>query len=253
MIAKTESEIKNLRDAGKRMKEVAGEVLALVRPGVSSWELEVAARAATKRLGAEPAFLGYKSKGERAPYPAVLCVSINDEIAHSPPRREKMLRPGDVVSVDFGLNYKDAFMDTAYTLGVGVVDTKAQNLIRGTEEALPVGIAAAVAGGHLGDIGEAVAAVAKKYKLGIVKDLRGHGVGAAVHELPHVPNFGKRGEGEEIPEGLVLAIEPIFAEGGGALVSGKDGFTLSTTDGSRAAHFEHTVLITKNGPEILTA
>ncbi len=253
MIAKTQTQIDGLREAGRRMKLVVDEVLALVRPGVGSMELEMKAREVTKRLDAEPSYLGFKNKGEEHAYPAALCVSINNEIAHSPPNLHKILKAGDVVSVDFGLVYKGYFMDTAYTLAVGEVDAKAKNLIEGTREALPAAIEAARVGNTVGDIGAAVEAVAKRYKLGIVKDLRGHGVGNDVHEDPNVPNFGKAGKGEKLVEGLVLALEPIFAEGKGALIDGGDGFTYSTEDGSRAAHFEHTILITKDGPEILTA
>lgn len=233
------------------MAEVVREVLAAVKPGVSSMELERIAREATKRVDAVPSYLGYGVKGENI-YPAALCVSINDDIAHSPPTPDKILKKGDVVSIDFGLNYKGAFMDTAYTIAVGEVDSKAKNLIAGTEAALAVGIDAARVGGKTGDIGAAVEAVAKQYKLDVVRDLRGHGVGKAVHEAPNIPNFGTKGKGVEMVEGLVIAIEPIFAEGSGEMVDKGDGFTYTTKDGSRAAHFEHTVLITKDGPEILT-
>lgn len=251
MIAKSEIQIETLREAGKRMAQVVEEVLAKIAPGVSAMELEEVARAVTKRLDATPSYLGFKTKGEKK-YPAALCVSINDDIAHSPPTPEKIFKTGDVVSVDFGLSYKGAFMDIAYTLSVGKPDAEAQNLIAGTQLALEEGIAAVRVGGYTGDIGAAVAAVAKRYKLGIVKDLRGHGVGGAVHELPNIPNFGKAGEGDKLVEGLVIAIEPIFAEGSGAMVDKGDGFTYTTKDHSRAAHFEHTILITKDGPEILT-
>jgi methionyl aminopeptidase len=251
MIVKTETQLEGLREAGKRMREVVDEVLALVRPGVPSLELEAKAREVTKRVGAEPSYLGFRNKGE-PPYPAALCVSVNNEIAHSPPKPEKILKAGDVVSIDFGLVYKGYFMDTAHTVAVGEVDKAAKNLIEGTREALPAAIEAARVGNTVGDIGAAVESIAKKYKLGIVKDLRGHGVGNDVHEDPLVPNFGKAGKGELLVEGLVLALEPIFAEGDGALVDGGDGFTYSTRDGSRAAHFEHTIVITKDGPEILT-
>ncbi|MBP9711006.1 MAG: type I methionyl aminopeptidase [Candidatus Pacebacteria bacterium] len=251
MIARTPTQVEGLREAGKRMRIVVDEVMALVRPGVGSMELEMKAREVTARVEAEPSYLGYKNQGEDA-YPAALCVSVNNEIAHSPPKPEKILKAGDVVSVDFGLVYKGYFMDTAYTVAVGEVDAAAKNLIEGTREALPVAIDAARVGNTVGDIGAAVEKMAKKYKLGIVKDLRGHGVGNDVHEDPNVPNFGKAGKGEKLVEGMVLALEPIFAEGGGALIDGGDGFTYSTSDGSRAAHFEHTILITKDGPEILT-
>lgn len=246
MIAKTQQEIEGLREAGKRMAEVVREVLALVGPGVSSMQLEDAARAATERVGAKPSYLGYRK------YPAALCVSINSDIAHSPPAPDKILQEGDIVSIDFGLSYQGFFMDTAYTLAVGKADAKGKNLIAGTELALEEAIAAARVGGHVGDIGAAAEAVAKRYKLGVVKDLRGHGVGKAVHEQPNIPNFGKAGQGERLVQGLVIAIEPIFAEGSGVLIDKGDGYTYTTKDGSRAAHFEHTVLLTENGPEILT-
>lgn len=234
------------------MAEVVREVLALVEPGVASMDLDAAAAAATHKRGAVPSFLNYKAKGESKPYPATLCVSINEEVVHSPPSHEKILKEGDIVSLDFGLSYEGAFMDTAHTLAVGVVNARGKELIDATREALEVGINAARAGRHLGDIGEAVSEIARAHKLGVIKTLSGHGVGAAVHEPPYVPNYGKRGEGEEIPEGLVIAIEPMFTEGSGALTFDKDGYTFRSKDGTRGAHFEHTILITKDGPEILT-
>ena len=252
MIASTQNEIDTLREAGKRMAEVVREVLAKVGPGVPSMELEEVARAATKRMDATPSYLGYETAGEK-PYPAALCISINEDIAHSPPSPDKILRAGDIVSIDFGLNYKGFFMDTAHTLAVGKTDARGQNLVAGTEIALEEAIAAAQVGGHTGDIGAAAEAVAKRYKLDVVRDLRGHGVGKAVHEAPNIPNFGKVGKGVEMSEGLVIAIEPIFAEGSGEMIDKGDGFTYTTKDGLRAAHFEHTILLTKDGPEILTA
>lgn len=251
MIAKTPEQIKRLRAAGRLMSEVVEEVLSLVSPGVSSWTLEEAARKATLARGARPSFLNYKNKGEKE-YPAALCVSVNDEIAHSPPRRDKILKRGDIVAIDFGLEYQGAYMDTAHTLAVGGADESGQKLIDGTRKALDAALLAARAGLRVGDIGAAVEAVAHKYGLGIVKDLRGHGVGAAVHELPNIPNFGRAGEGEVLQEGLVIALEPIFAEGSGTMKVGEDGFTYRTRDRSRAAHFEHTVFLTKEGPEVLT-
>ncbi len=250
MIAKL-TDYGDLREAGTRMSKLMRVVLALAKPGVSSWELEEAARKVTKQFDSRPSYLGYSEKDSK-PYPAALCVSINQEIAHSPPQPDKVLRAGDVVSIDFGLEYKGYYMDAAYTLGIGQVDTAGRNLIEGTQEALAAGIAAAQVGGHTCDIGAAVSAVAKKYKLGVVAELRGHGVGIAVHELPYIDNVGRAGQGEVLKEGLVIAIEPIFAEKSGAMVDAGDGFTFVTRDGSRAAHFEHTVLLTKEGPEILT-
>lgn len=253
MIAKSQTQIEGLREAGKRMKQVVDAVLAEVRPGVPSMELERIARETTKKVEAAPSYLGFVSEKGGKPYPAALCVSINNEIAHCPPKPDKILKEGDVVSIDFGLEYKGYFMDTAYTVAVGAVDKEAQNLIDGTREALEAAIQATSEGGYTGDIGFIVEKVAKRYKLGVVKDLRGHGVGAAVHEDPAVPNFGKAGEGEKLVEGLVLAIEPIFAEKSGAMDDDTDNIGYITRDGSRAAHFEHTILITKDGVEVLTA
>jgi methionyl aminopeptidase len=253
MIAKREEQKEKLRLAGKLMAEVVREVLAIVKPGVASMALDKVAAEAIVKRGANPSFLGYKAKGEHRPYPASICVSINDEVVHSPPTPEKILQEGDIVSLDFGLVYEGAFMDTAHTLAVGKIDARGMELIDATKEALAVGIAAAKVGGHIGDIGAAVSEIARQHKLGIIKTLSGHGVGAAVHEPPYVPNFGKVGEGEEIPDGMVIAIEPMFTEGSGELIFDKDGYTFRSKDGSRGAHFEHTVLIAKNGVEILTA
>lgn len=254
MIAKGNIEQEGLREAGRRMKQVVDATLAAVAPGVNSMELERVARETTAAVGATPSYLGYPSGRNNEKYPNIICVSINNEIAHCPPKPEKILKAGDVVAIDFGLEYKNFFMDTAYTVGVGALDKKAQNLIDGTREALNAVIAAAQVGGTIGDIGAAAERVAKKYKLGVVKDLRGHGVGGAVHEDPLVPNFGKAGEGEKLVEGMVLALEPIFAEHSGTMVDDmSDQFGYLTKDGSRAAHFEHTILITKGGAEILTA
>jgi len=258
MIAKP-AQYEGLREAGKRMNAVVKAVVAKVAPGVSSWVLEEEARKVTAELGARCSYLGYSERGGDK-YPAALCVSINNEIAHSPPRQDKMLNQGDVVSIDFGLEYQGYYMDTAVTVVVGgpstssgqASDQAAENLLAGTREALTVGIKAAQVGGHTGDIGAAIEATAKRYGLGVVEELRGHGVGAEVHELPYIDNYGNAGEGEVLKEGLVIAIEPIFAEKNGDMIDADDGHTYVTRDGSRAAHFEHTVLLTKDGPEILT-
>lgn len=253
MIAKSQTQIDGLREAGKRMKQVVDSTLVAVKPGMSSMELERIARETTEKVGATPSYLGFVSEKGGKPYPAALCVSINNEIAHCPPKPEKILKEGDVVAIDFGLEYRGYFMDTAYTVGVGAVDKQAQNLIEGTRAALEAVIEAAKIGGTIGDIGAAAQKAAKQYKLGVVKDLRGHGVGGAVHEDPLIPNFGKAEEGEVLVEGMVLALEPIFAEGSGEMVDDKDKIGYVTRDGSRTAHFEHTILITKEGAEILTA
>ena len=252
MIATTEEEIKNLRTAGRILAGVLADVAALVRPGVSTAELDLAADATIKAKGAVPAFLGYKPNDAAYPYPATLCVSINDEVVHGIPSTEKILKEGDIISLDGGLSYKGFFVDSALTVEVGEADEKAKRLLQATREALAAAVAAARAGEHIGDIGAAVERIAKKYDLGVVADLGGHAVGKAVHEKPFIPNEGTEGEGEELKPGMVLAIEPMLCEGEGAIRLDKDEWTYRMRDGKRAAHFEHTVFITEDGPEILT-
>lgn len=252
MIVKNEDEIKNLRKAGKILAGVLADVAKLVKPGVSTAELDLAAEHAIRAQGAVPAFLGYKPEGAAYPFPATLCVAINDEVVHGIPSSERMLKEGDIISLDEGLSYNGFFVDSAITVCVGEGDARAKKLLQATREALDAALAAAKAGGHIGDLGVAVVHVAKKYNFGVVEDLGGHAVGKSVHEKPFIPNEGKEGEGEEIKLGMVLAIEPMLAEGKGAISLDKDEWTYRMRDGKRAAHFEHTVLITKDGPEILT-
>lgn len=268
MIAKTEEELKNLRAAGKILAGVLHDLALRAKDGVSTAELDLFAEHVIRARGAVPAFLGYKPEGAATPYPAALCVSINDEVVHGIPSAARLLRKGDVVALDLGLSYNGYFVDAARTLRVGYEDkgeiigekslmasdpdAKGRALIAATKEALAAAIAVTRPGGHIGDIGAAVGRVAKKYKFSVVEDLGGHAVGRAVHEKPFIANEGKEGEGEEIVEGLVLAIEPMFAEGKGAIVLGADQWTYKMKDHSRAAHVEDTVLVTKIGAEVLT-
>lgn len=252
MIAKNKVQTETLRTAGRILASVLAETAKLVKPGVSTAALDLAADKIIKARGAVPAFLGYQPEGAAYPYPATLCVSVNDEVVHGLPSEERILKEGDIVSLDGGLSYKDYFVDAAITVPVGKVDEDAKKLLQANREALEAAISAARAGGHVGDIGAAVERVAKKYELSVVADLGGHAVGKTVHEKPYIPNEGREGEGEELPLGLVVAIEPMLCEGKGAIVLDKDQWTYKMRDGKRAAHFEHTVLITKNGPEILT-
>jgi methionyl aminopeptidase len=253
MIARTEEEYTRLREAGKRMAAVVRAVLPLVVPGVAASALDAAARAAIEEQGGTSSFFGYKMKGDTVPFPGVICVSVNDEVVHGIPHAQKIIKDGDIVSLDFGMVYNGAYMDTAHTVLAGNADTGARALLAATQEALSAGIAAARPGGKTGDVGAAVSAIAKRDKLGVIKELSGHGVGGAVHEPPYVPNYGKAGKGDDLPEGMVIAIEPMFTERSGAIVLDPDQWTYRTKDGSRAAHCEHTVLLTKDGPEILTA
>lgn len=251
MIATKQEEIQNLRKAGKILASALRELEDMIRPGVSTAELDMAAEQHIVREGARPSFLRYQPEGASSPYPAALCVSINDAVVHGIPGGQ-VLADGDVVTVDLGLSYNGYFVDAARTSIVGEGDAAAHMLVEGTREALKEAIKAARVGGHIGDLGAATVAVAKKYKLGVVEDLGGHAVGGAVHEKPFIANDGRVGEGETIVEGMVLAIEPMLCEGKGAIVLDEDDWTYRMEDGGRAAHFEDTVLVTKDGPEILT-
>ena len=201
----------------------------------------------------KPAFLHYKPAGAERPYPASLCVSINDEIVHGIPNEsEKILKEGDIVSLDMGLIHKGMIVDSAITVGVGEIDKKAKKLLQLTEESLYKGIKAAKGGNRVGDIGTAVAGHIKGSGLSVADELAGHGVGYKVHEDPFVPNIGVPGEGPLLRPGMVIAIEPMLNEGGSQIVFDEDGYTIRTKDGSRSAHFEHTILITEGEAEILT-
>ncbi len=253
MIATTKKEIEGIRIAGRYLAEVLGELSKMVQPGISTAALDIAAENAIHARGAVPVFLGYRPDGAAHPFPAVLCVSVNEEIVHGIPREERLLEEGDIVSIDLGLSFEGYFVDSAVTVPVGEISAEDEELLLATKEALDASIAAAVVGGHLGDIGAAVEVVAKRRKFSIVEDLGGHAVGKAVHEQPFIANFGKKGAGEKIVEGMVLALEPMFSEGSPRIVlDEEDEWTYRTADGSRAAHFEHTIIVTKDGPEIVT-
>lgn len=251
IIIKTDSEIARLKKGGPILAAILRQVAARVAPGVTTAELDVYAYELIKKSGHTPAFLDYQPEGATFPYPASLCVSINSEVVHGIPGK-KILKEGDIVSLDLGLNYEGVFLDHATTIAVGQVSPKSKRLMGATKEALDAGIAAIVPGARLGDIGHAIQEVAERHKLGIVFGFSGHGVGRAIHEDPYVMNTGKPGKGEALVPGMVIAIEPMFTLGGENVVLDKDGFTYKTEDGSRAAHYEHTVLITEKGAEVLT-
>ena len=253
MIAKTPEELAILRAGGKRLARHVATLAAMVKPGVNSADLEKKAREMVAADGDEMAFFGYKTKRDKHGFPSGLCVSVNDVIVHSPAGQNgAVIEEGDVVCIDFGIKHKGLFTDHAVTVIAGKGSPEDEELVRGTFEALEAGIAEARIGNTTGDIGYAVEKVAEKYNFGFPRNLSGHGVGKAVHEEPHVPNFGEPGKGEKLVEGLVIAIEPMMTLGGGDLFVDKDGHSYRTKDGSRTAHAEHTVLITKKGPEILT-
>lgn len=254
MIATTQEEIDILREGGHRLARHVRMLSEMVHPGVTSAELEQKAREMVSADGDECAFLGYRGGKKEQPYPSALCVSVNDIIVHSPASENNMtLQEGDVVCLDFGVKHKGLYTDHAVTVIVGERhDPEDLRLVRGTYEALMLGISEAKVGNTTGDIGYAVERFAKKNGFGYPKNLSGHGVGKKVHEEPHVPNFGAPGSGEKLVEGLVIAIEPMFALGSGELFIDKDSHSYRTKDHSRTAHAEHTVIVMKDGPEILT-
>ncbi len=253
VIIKTKEEIEKLRVGGKHLASVLAAVAELVAPGISALELEMFTQEKIKELGDEPAFLGYKPAGHRVAFPAALIVSVNSEVVHGIPTAKKILKEGDVVSLDLGIKHEGLFTDHAITVCVGTCTKDKMKLMQVTREALYVGIAAIVPGARVGDVGHAIESYVKgEGKYGIVKVLAGHGVGRAIHEDPFIPNYGKRGTGEPLVPGMVVAIEPMLTLGSEHVDEASDGYTMKTIDGSTAAHFEHTVLITETGYEILT-
>jgi len=250
---KTTEEIETLREGGKRHAEILRALAEMVAPGVSTLILEEEALRLIRAHGDKPAFLGYSPAGAVRPYPASLCVSINDEIVHGIPNEPgTILNDGDIVSLDLGLVHNGLITDSAVTVAVGAVDDESRKLLDFTKRALEAGIRAAKPGNHVGDIGEAINAVAEESGFSLADDLAGHGVGYHVHEDPFVPNFGVAGDGEELKPGMVIAIEPMLNVGKSAIKDGKDGYTIYTKDGSRSAHFEHTIAITEHGNIVLT-
>lgn len=252
IIIKTESEIARLRKGGKVIADILRKVAKKVKPGITTGELNDYAHDLITKAGHKPAFLNYQPKGQDYPYPASLITSVNAEVVHGIPGK-KVLKEGDIIALDLGLNYEGVILDHAITVPVGGITTpKDKLLIAVTEEALYKGIEAIKPGATTGDIGYAIESYVKPYKLGIVRVLSGHGVGREIHEDPYVPNFGRPGKGAKLEPGMVIAIEPMLTRGSEEVVTMRDGYTLKTADNSRSAHFEHTVLITEKGAEILT-
>lgn len=250
---KSDKDIATLKESGKRLTSVLKRVVDAASPGVSPTELNEMAEKAISDLGDEAAFKGYKPRGAPRPYPAALTVSINDEIVHGIPNEGKRdIRDGDLVSFDIGLKHNGLITDTAYTVGVGEISDEDAKLMQATKEALNAGIDAARAGNTVGDISAAIESSARSGGYAIYRELVGHGVGYEVHEPPHIPNVGKPGTGDELKPGMVIAIEPMIGLGGDKIILLDDGYTYKTADGSRSAHFEHTVVITDNEPLIVT-
>jgi methionyl aminopeptidase len=250
---KSSEEIIKLREGGRRLAGILAELKKHVVPGATGAELEALTRELVSKSGDTPAFLDYKPRGAKRPFPAALCFSVNDEVVHGVPNeREKVLKEGDIVTLDMGLVHEGLYTDMAITVPVGVVSKEAKKLIRMTEEAMYAGIKAIRPGATVGDIGAAIEGYVHADGYGIVRELAGHGVGYSVHEDPYVPNFGNPGEGPELKPGMVIAIEPMLTIGKPAIKLDADGFTYRTKDGSLAAHCERTVAITEKGALVLT-
>ena len=255
IIIKTKEEIEILREGGSRLATILYKVKDMVAPGVSTKELDEYAEKLIRDGGDEPAFLNYRPSGAKSPFPASLCVSVNDEVVHGIPNKNKILKEGDIISLDLGIKHKGMFTDSAITVPVGNISLGSEKLLEATEKALHVGIENAVIGNTTGDIGYAIEQFVRsrpECKYGIVEVLAGHGVGKYIHEDPFIPNFGKKGKGEKLVPGMVVALEPMLNNGTKNVTIDDDEWTFRTADGKRSAHFEHTILITEGGAEILT-
>ncbi len=247
---KSRNEIQQMRDVGQKTAEILLELREKARPGVTTQQLDNLAAKGLEKRGLNSPFLGY-APGGVAPYPAVLCASVNDEIVHGIPGSRE-LKEGDIISLDFGVELGGWHGDTAVTVAVGSVTSEAEKLIATTHEAMEQGIEKMVPGNRLSDIGHAVEKRALKEKYGVVHQFVGHGIGKEMHEPPQVPNYGRPGRGPRLRPGMIFAIEPMVNIGSDKVKVLKDEWTAVTVDGSLSAHFEHTVLITDNGPEVLT-
>jgi methionyl aminopeptidase len=250
IIRKSREELDRMRRAGRIVASTISTVLDAVTPGVTTADLDRIAADHISEAGASSSFLGY-----RGTYPATICASIDDEIVHGIPSDARRLEPGQLLSLDFGASWEGFHADSAVTVIVGGEGPSedAARLVKTTEEALYAGIAAAQPGGRLSDIGHAIESVAEPAGLGIVREYGGHGIGRAMHEDPFIQNYGRAGRGPDMRPGLVIAIEPMLMLGDEATRVLADEWTVVTVDGSLAAHFEHTVAVTEDGPEVLTA
>ena len=247
IMIKTPLEIEKMRRSGQVVREVLEHVRQFVKPGASTQDLENAAAGKIKELGAKPAFKGYRG------FPCVLCTSVNEEVVHGIPSTSRVLRDGDIVSIDTGVILDGYYGDSAITVAVGEkVSPRTKRLLEVTQASLERGIEAIKPGATLGDVGAAVQEVVEAEGFSVVREFVGHGIGTRLHEDPQVPNYGRRGQGQKLREGMVIAIEPMVNAGKPDVQVLSDGWTAVTQDGSLSAHFEHTVAVTAEGATILT-
>jgi len=242
---KSVEEIELIRESSLLVSKTLGEIAKVIRPGIKTIELNKLAETFIRDNGGVPAFLNYHG------FPYSLCISPNDQVVHGFPNQRE-LRDGDMVSVDCGVTLNKYIGDSAFTFAIGEVSDEVKRLMRVTRECLDLGVQKAVAGMRVGDVGYAVQEHAEKHGYGVVKELVGHGVGLQLHEKPEVPNYGKRGSGTKLEEGMVIAIEPMINAGKARVKFWDDGWTVSTVDGKPSAHYEHTVAIRKGQPDILS-
>ena len=243
---KTNEEIELLRESNLLVGKTLGEIAKIVRPGISTLDLDSVAEEFIRSHGAVPGFLGYGG------FPNTLCISVNDEVVHGIPSANRILQEGDIVSVDCGVLKNGYYGDSAYTFEVGQVKPEVHELLKVTKEALYKGIEQAVVGRRVGDIGSAVQNYCEVHGYSVVRELVGHGVGKELHEDPQVPNYGSRGQGVKLKQGMVIAIEPMINLGKRNVVMNRDGWTIRTADGLPSAHFEHTVAVGKGTADILS-
>ncbi|MDQ3158853.1 MAG: type I methionyl aminopeptidase [bacterium] len=243
---KTPAEIDAMREGGKMLAKVHASLKEFVEVGMSTKDLDDHAEKVLKELGGKPAFKGYGG------FPGVLCVSLNEEVVHGIPSKDRIIREGDIVSMDFGVTYKGMITDAAFSMIAGVGSKQDEKLLKATRRSLDAGVNAVIDGVKTGTIGAAVQEVLDGAGFGIVRDYVGHGVGHQLHEEPNIPNFGLVGQGPMLHSGMTIAIEPMATIGGEDVELLNDGWTVKTADGLRSAHFEQTILITNDGAEVLT-
>ncbi|MDD3488211.1 MAG: type I methionyl aminopeptidase [Bacteroidales bacterium] len=248
---KKASEIRILREGGSKLSNILNKVAKAAKQGVSAKELDKIAYDSIMKIGGKPSFLNYQPEFAEKPFPNSLCVSVNETIVHGIPTENIILKQGDIVSLDLGMEYKGLFTDMAITIGIGKIEPQYRKLIQVTKEALDKGIKAAKLGNTLGDIGYAIQSHIEKKGLAVIKNLVGHGVGYLPHEDPSVFNFGYPGQGFKLEQGLVIALEPMVTFKSGEIKELKDG-SFVTVNGQVACHFEHTIAITKKGPLVIT-
>lgn len=247
IVLKTKTELTLMREAGKITGEALHRGIAAVAPGKTTMEINHIVEECIRSYKAVPSFLNYNG------FPAAACISVNSEVIHGIPSKKTVIQEGDIVSIDVGALYQGYHGDSAYTVGAGAISPEVQQLLDVTKKSLELGIAAALAGNRLGDIGQAIQTYAESFGYGVVREFVGHGVGKKLHEEPEVPNYGTAGKGRRLSPGMTIAIEPMINMKGAGIRELSDGWTIVTASGLPSAHFEHTIAITDNGPVIMTA